>query len=170
MVIGIITLLGVVQSTPGSARSAAQENVPSTRTGSLSPHSGGVSSVAPVGTVGVIKKIKLAGYPETTVGDAFDRYRYFSKKQWSETKSSYGNLYVDFIGYFPTGWFDFDKKKAGVSANGVEIKFVVYPNGTYGVAMVSKIEARIDGTIMRYPLPDTKAVLDAIYTNKKIDN
>ena len=168
-VVYLATCFCAVQVLTGYA-ATTNEKIPAARSGSLSPHGTGAQSTeSPGGMVAVIKNIKLDGYPGIKIGEVFERYRHFNKKEWVETKGLNGNLYVDFYGYSSPGWFDFDKKKAGVASRGIEVKFAIYPNGSYSLAMVSKVEVLSDGKTMRYPLSDIKRVLDAIYANKKID-
>jgi hypothetical protein len=134
-----------------------------------SPHGGGTAVVTgQQNMIRVIQNGTLAGYKKMKIGEAFEKYRFFKKKQWTETRGDNSNFYVDFIGYDPSGIFDLKSKKEDVSARGIEVKFVIYLDGSYGVGMVSKIEKKRDGTIMRYPLADSKSVLDAIYSNRKI--
>jgi len=116
----------------------------------------------------VIKSKKLADYSTSTIGAAFGTYRYFDKREWKETKSSDGKVYVDFWGWFNTGKLDAASIKNGIVARGIEAKFVIYPDGKFNLAMISKIEARADGQKYAYPLADKKCILDAIYANKVI--
>jgi hypothetical protein len=132
-------------------------------------HSSGKDSQnAQKGIVAVIKNAILAEYNNTKIGIAFDSYSHFKSKEWHESKGENGKYYIDFWGYNPSGWFDFDLKKKGISAQGVEVKFTVYPDGAYGVSLISKFELKKDGEVVRYPVIDKKGVLDAIFTNKKI--
>jgi hypothetical protein len=50
----------------------------------------------------------------------------------------------------------------------VDIKFVVTPDGSFGLAMISRLEAKTDGNIYSYPLEDSKAIIEKIYGNKEI--
>ncbi|GAW68856.1 hypothetical protein GPEL0_01f5389 [Geoanaerobacter pelophilus] len=118
---------------------------------------------------GAIKGVTLSGYPKMKIGEAFENYRYFKQKSWRETRGAAGTWYVDFTGSAPASWLDFKAKREGISASGIEVKFAVYPNGEYGVVMVSRTVVKSDGKTNRYPLPDVKSVLDAIYSNRKID-
>lgn len=138
----------------------------------ISPHgAAGVPGAAAtgVGMVAVVKGATLPGYAKVKIGEAFDNYRHFKQKSWRETSTAAGTVYVDFTGSTPPRWLDFKAKREGISASGIEVKFAVYPNGEYGVVMVSKTVVKTDGRTNRYPLPDVKSVLDAIYSNRKID-
>ncbi|WP_026842668.1 hypothetical protein [Citrifermentans bremense] len=140
--------------------------------GSISPHgapSGSIATAGPVGMTAAIKGVTLSGYPKMKVGEAFDNYRHFKQKSWRETTSVGGTVYVDFTGSAPARWLDFKAKREGISASGIEVKFAIYPNGEYGVVMASRTVVKTDGKTNRYPLPDVKSVLDAIYSNRKID-
>lgn len=162
---GLLSLGGTVYAMPGleGQRGAASPS------GLVSPHGGGNGAMTrPEGMAGVIQDAKLAGYKDVKIGEAFGKYRHFKKKVWSETRGTNGNYYVDFVGTTPAGWFDFKSRKEGISSKGIEIKFVIHPNGTYGVGMVSKVEAKTDGKTYRYSLSDINSILDAIYANKEI--
>jgi hypothetical protein len=122
-----------------------------------------------LGMIEVIKGATLPGYAKMKIGDAMDRYSHFKTKQWREVRSSGGTFYVDFVASAPPRLLDLKSRWAGISSSGIEVKFAVYPNGEYGVVMVSKTVVKTDGRTNRYPLPDVKSVLDAIYSNRKID-
>jgi hypothetical protein len=116
----------------------------------------------------VIKEVTLTAYPKMKVGEAFQKYRHFKKKEWSETRDPKGTFYIDFIGTNPSPLLDFKARKQGISATGVEVKFVIYPNGSYNVAMISRVEVHKGGRVQRFPLPDQKSILDAIYENREV--
>lgn len=137
----------------GSERQAQRDETPS------SPKEGFVE---------VVKEIKLPGYTTSNIGDAFNNYRYFGSRKWRETRFPDGKIYIDFWGWFNTSKFDVALINNGITARGVEIKFVIYPDGAFRVAMISKIESRVDGKISAYPLEDKKSIMDAIYANKEI--
>ena len=161
---GLLSLGGIVHAMPGldGQKGVAPPVNPA------SPHGGGNSAmIRPEGMTGVIQDAKLAGYNNLKIGDAFGKYRYFKKKAWSEARGTNGTFYVDFVGSTPAGWLDFASRKEGISARGIEVKFVIHPNGAYEVGMVSKIEVK-NGKTYRYPLGDIKRVLDAIYANREI--
>lgn len=120
------------------------------------------------GIIEVVKAIKLANYTTSTIGNAFDTYRYFDKREWSETRTSNGKIYVGFWGWFNAGTLDAASKKNGIAARGVEAKFVIYPDGIFDLVMISKIEAMTDGKKFAYPLEDKKRIMDAIYASKEI--
>lgn len=115
-----------------------------------------------------IKGKALTTYPNVKVGDAFDGYRYLADKTWVVTYGSNSRMYVDFTGWFDPKTLDKAAIASGVKKRGLEIKFVIVPSGSFYVAMVSKADSAADGTIVRYPLPDIKGILDAIYANKEI--
>jgi hypothetical protein len=121
-----------------------------------------------VGMVGVVQNITLPGYNKMKIGEAFDRYRYFKKREWSETRPENGKYYIIFTGVSPVGWLDLKLKRKGISDKGIEINFYIYPNGTFGVGMVSKIEVGADGKRYSYPVEDSKSIFDAIYANREI--
>lgn len=120
------------------------------------------------GLAEAVKKKKLLDYPSKTIGEAFDSYSYFNKREWSETFAANGKIYIDFIGWFNTNRLNAQNIKNGISAKGVEIKFALNPDGPFFAAMVSQVEVKTDGKTYKYPLPDIKNVLDSIYANKDI--
>ncbi|AJE04787.1 hypothetical protein GPICK_02960 [Geobacter pickeringii] len=116
----------------------------------------------------VIQDATLRGYAKATIGEAFGRYRYLKKKEWSETRGARGTFYVDFVGLSPAGWFDFTARRNGIASRGIEVKFVVHPDGSYEVGMVSKVVVKTDGKTYRYPQADVTSILDAVYANREI--
>lgn len=167
--ISIVGLLGTADAMPGLEKRGVV--VPSvTPAMNQSPHStASGSSAGPTDMAGVIQKAILPGYPKMPIGEAFGKYGYFKKREWRETRAANGNIFVDFVGYIPTGLFDFKKRSAGITARGIEVKFVIYPDGAYGLAMMTNVEIRSGGRIYRTPRADAKVVLDAIYANQKLD-
>ena len=133
-----------------------------------------VAEEATDGLVNAIKKGKLANYQSTTIGNAFDSYKYLTKKEWKTSSLKSGQITVDFIGWFePDAWFDpnslTDKDlKDGITGRGINVKFVIEPNGSYYVFMISKIESKSDGKVYGFELQDSAGILANIYANKKI--
>lgn len=163
-----MTLLLLAALLEGSALAAL---VPNGAKGAAAIH-GPMGAPPPGKTLGMIEVIKgamLPGFASVKIGDALDRYSHFKIKQWREVRGSGGTFYVDFVGSAPPRLLDLKSRLAGISSNGIEVKFAVYPNGEYGVVMVSRTVVKTDGKTNRYPLPDVKSVLDAIYSNRKID-
>lgn len=117
----------------------------------------------------IFKDKKLADFPSVSIGDAFDRYTFLTKKEWKVQSSSRGkNVYIDFTGWFDSKTIDNSEKKDGVRERGVEVKFVVYPDGSFRAAMVSKLEMKADGKRYAYPHGDLNGVLAKIYANQEI--
>jgi hypothetical protein len=119
------------------------------------------------GTIMALKVKKLASYPQLTIGEAFDAYRYFDKKEWRETRAVGGKIYIDFTGLGKPGSSSGTVDKNVVS-RGVDVKFIIYLNGDFMVTMVSKLEIMKDGKSNLTPFEDKKQILDAIYGNKEI--
>lgn len=138
--------------------------------GGLQFHRGGVPEkpVDPAtgdsGLAKTIKNVKLPNYQSKTFGEAIGSYHYFSKKEWKETHSLNGSVYVDFTGWLKSSPFD----TSSVTARGVGIKFLVKSDGNYAVVMVSKVEIRTDGNVYSEPLSDISAVLNKLYSNVEI--
>ena len=120
------------------------------------------------GMIPILKEQKLANYPKITIGKAFDDYEHFRKREWKETPSTNGKVFVDFTGWFENLSFSIADIKNGIRKRGVEVKFAIYPGGEYAVVMISKVVMNSDGAISRSPLDDKKMVLDAIFANKPI--
>lgn len=116
----------------------------------------------------VIKSKKLDKYQSATIGEAFEGYRFFETKEWKVTKLPNAKFYIDFTGIFKKSFFSVFSMEQSVSRQGLEIKFVVYEDGRFGIAMISKVHVMTDGMIKRFPLDDTKSILDKIYANKEI--
>ncbi len=120
------------------------------------------------GLVKVIKAGRLTNYKSKTIGKAFDSYSYLTKKEWKATALKSKHITVDFFGWFKPESLSGKNVKDGITCRGINVKFVIEPNGAYYVFMVSKIESKSDGKIYGYPLQDINGVLASIYANKKI--
>lgn len=117
----------------------------------------------------IVKGAKLVEYPMATIGSAFDNYRFFSKREWKETRSDNGRTYVDFTGWFKKGnLFSFDSLGKGVSAQAVGIKFLVNSDGSFGAVMASRVELKTDGKIYSSPINNLQGILKMIYENTEI--
>lgn len=116
----------------------------------------------------LVAKQKLPEFSSKTLGAMFDDYRFFSSRDWNETKTATGKVYVDFKGLFVTDALNLELVKKDIARQGVEIKFVVEPDGKFYVGMVSRIEVKTDGKMFMYPLKDGKKIVEQIYGNKEI--
>ena len=105
--------------------------------------------------IDVIKRKTLPGYTEIPIGTAFDSFPYFTRHNWKDNRAANGAVYIDFI-----GWFD--------ATRGLGAKFVIRRDSTYGLVMMSRLEARADGSVTAYPLEDFKGVLRQLYGKKEI--
>jgi hypothetical protein len=121
-----------------------------------------------IGLAGVLKDKSLSGYPTTTIGKAFDGYGYFTRKEWKATQAANGKIFIDFIGWFDSKSLDARAKQDKVYARGISVKFCIYPDGSFNVVMVTKLDAKSDGTFYQGHLPDSKEIFDRIYGNKEI--
>ena len=115
-----------------------------------------------------IRKQKLVNYPSTTIGNAFDTYSHVTKKEWKETSMQKGRIAVDFTGWFNPEKSNNNDSKDKISGKGIDVTFIIEPDGSYYVIMVSIIESRPDGKIFRSQSLDIAGMLDKIYANKKI--
>ena len=127
-----------------------------------------VAEEATDGLVNAIKKGKLVNYQSTTIGIAFDSYKYLTKKEWKSESLKSRHFTVDFTGWFGPDTLDDSDIKDGVTSKGIDVKFVINPDGSYYVFMVSKIESKSDGKIYGYELQDSAGILANIYADKKI--
>lgn len=118
--------------------------------------------------VDILKSQKLANYPSTTIGAAFDNYRYFSKTEWKEYPVSNNKYYFDFTGILKSKPFEFLFNRDNINAQSLEVKFVIFPTNEFAVVMVSRIIQRPNGKIEKQPIDDMKGVLDKIYANQEI--
>lgn len=118
----------------------------------------------------IVRKKSLPDYPAMSIGKAFDSYAFMTKKKWTETRVANGTIYVDFSGWFANKSIDVDSIRKGVAAQGLGIKFVIAPQGQFFVAMVSKLEAMTNGTVVSYPVPESgfKTIFDCIYSDKEL--
>jgi hypothetical protein len=118
--------------------------------------------------VDFIKKSKLVNFPSSTIGNAFDYYKYLNNKDW-RMKQEGTNFTVSFLGWFGPDALKEEDRKSGVSARGLEVMFVVNPDGSFYLFMVSKIESGSDGKMKRYQLQNSDGILASIYANKKVE-
>lgn len=120
------------------------------------------------GLIEVIKNGKLAAFQSVTIGEAFDSYKYLIKKDWKANILKSGHVTVDFTGWFEDSELSDEDKRRGVNGKGLEVKFVIEPNGVYYVFMVSKMELISNGSIMKSEYPDINTILKKIYSKEKI--
>ena len=131
-----------------------------------SGQSNGAESTTP-GLINGIKRGKLVNYQSATIGTAFDSYKYLTNKEWKlEQQNKY--FVVDFAGWFGPETLNEKDIKDGVTGKGIDVKFVINPDGSYYVLMVSKLEAKSDGKVYGSELQDSTAILTNIYANRKI--
>ncbi|MDA8104996.1 MAG: hypothetical protein M0Z71_06395 [Nitrospiraceae bacterium] len=158
LAIGIILIIGACTKWGADA--------PGKQNSENSVHSS--AEKADVGLVGVLKKKKLANYQSTTIGNAFDSYQYLTKKQWKTASLKSGQTTIDFIGWFGSDALKDEDIKKGVTGKGLDVMFVIEPNGSFYAFMASMIESKSDGKIDRVQQIDTAGVLAKIYGNQKI--
>lgn len=117
----------------------------------------------------ILKRQKLVNYPSATIGEAFDKYRFFTKGTWQESHSAYGKTYFDFTGMLKKGFMDTLLLLGDTAMYAVEIKFAISPSGDYGVVMASRIDYKRDGRVEKTPIPDLKGLLDKLYANERMN-
>ena len=127
------------------------------------------TETADAGLVDFIKKQKLANFQSTTIGNSFDSYSYVKKKEWKSASLKSGHIAVDFIGWFEPASLSEKDIKAGVTSRGLNVTFVVQPDGAFYVFAVTVVESTVDGKTHRVQSLDSAGALDNIYANKKIN-
>ncbi len=144
-------------------------NVPEKTHGEAKPSNNNVIESTNSDGAKIFKDKKLADYPSATIEEAFGRYAFLAKKEWKVQSSPRGkNVYIDFSGWFDSKTIDSSAKADGVKERGLEVKFVIYPDGSFRAAMVSKLEMKADGKRYAYPDADLNGVLTKIYSNQEI--
>ncbi len=146
--------------------SACSNNSDSSHTETSTDKSGHAKSAGP-GIVEALKKKALDNYPSTTIGAAFEGYKYFAKKEWKETDTQHGKIYIDFIGWLDSKTIN-PLKKSDVADRGIDVKFVINPDGTFFVGMISKVEVKTDGKVYATPVEESRQMLELIYANKEL--
>ncbi len=159
-----IALAGCTQESDRAPQAAQNKN-----TRPLAPHGVAQKGAPPEQYLAdTIREQKLPDFGTTSIGTVFDRYEYFDSREWKETKNSVNKVYVDFRGLFKSKSLNIKVINKGISREGVEVKFVVEPDGAFYLAMVSKIEITLDGKMMRFPREDGKRILEQIYRNREL--
>ena len=159
-----IALSGCAQESDRVPQAAQNKNTPP-----RAPHGVAQKGAPPEQYLAdTIREQQLPDFGTTSIGTVFDRYEYFDSREWKETKNSANKVYVDFRGLFTNTSFNIKAINKGISREGVEVKFVVEPDGAFYLAMVSKIEITLDGKMMRFPREDGKRILEQLYRNRAL--
>lgn len=125
-------------------------------------------NVPNAGLINVIKNGKLMHYPQTTIGTAFDSYRYLARKEWKAERQVSGIVMVYFTGWFKSDLVDEKARREGVSERGLEVTFVINSDGSYYLLAIAALDAAADGTRKRRELTDAAAVIEQIYGNRQV--
>ena len=120
------------------------------------------------GMVGVIKRKVFDVNKSKPVGKAIDDYRYFTRREWKETDAQNGTVYVDFVGGLDPKMIDAGLKTGGIVARSVNIKFVIKPDGTCFVGMITLYDTKTDGKSYSIPVTAVAGVMNAIYANTEL--
>jgi len=115
-----------------------------------------------------IKNQTLPDFPSKSIGKALDGYAHFTAHEWKGTRTDSGNFYIDCIGWLDSKTMDLESLKSGVSRHGIALKFVVAHDSSFRLAMISRLAAKSDGSVVSYPAEDPKWLLEKIYSNKEI--
>ncbi len=122
-------------------------------------------------TADILKKHKLGGYPQKTVGEAFDSYSKAVAKEWQEDIAKDGRYFVDYICWLDEKAVLPAEKNAGVVKKGLDIKFVIQASGEAYISMATKLFLKADGKVQTevIPLPNVPKIVEAIYNNRELD-
>lgn len=116
-----------------------------------------------------LKKNSLNGYPQKTIGEAFDAYSKVAAREWREVQGKDGKYYVDYIGWFPESSISSAAKAKGVVRKGFNVKFAVQEDGTTYVTLGTKLFLMQDGKLVSevVPLSDVSGILDMVYADRE---
>jgi len=117
-----------------------------------------------------LKKNKLSGYPQKTIGEAFDSYDKHARKIWTERLGGDGRMYVDFTCWFNDVGFIPALKGVGVGRSGFNLKFVVKEDGDTYITLAEKLFMKTSGEIDSEVIPfsELPKIVSAIYNNKDL--
>lgn len=121
------------------------------------------------GLIGVVKRGKLASFPATSIGNAFDSYSYLTKREWKTGQLPTGNLTVHFTGWIGSAQRDDKASPESGTGKALEVKFVFNQDGSFYLFSISAIDVTSDGKSDRTQLTDITGILAKIYGDKKID-
>lgn len=119
----------------------------------------------------ILKLKELKGYPQKTIGEAFNSYSPAASREWREFQAKDGKrYYVDYICWFDDNTVSQSLKGEGVVKRGMNIKFTVQDNGDYYIAMASRLFKKTDGQVLStiFEGGEINKILDAVYANKEI--
>ncbi len=120
------------------------------------------------GIIAGVRKQTLPDYPSTTIGNAFDSYEYLKNKEWKMEQMKTNHFVVDFYGWFDADTLDERARRDSIAERGLDVKFVVTPDGRLYIFKIALLEGRSDGKIYSSPINDIAGILTSIYANKKI--
>lgn len=120
--------------------------------------------------VDALKKNSLNGYPQKTIGEAFDAYSKVATKEWREEQGKDGKYYVDYFGWFPEKALSPSAVAAGVIKQGLNIKFAIQEDGATYVTLGTKLSLLTGGKVQSeiVPLPEVTKILDVIYADREL--
>lgn len=133
----------------------------------MSVHGGGEQTVAP-SIADTLKTQKLVNFESTTIGNAFDSYKYLTKKEWLNERASDGKLMVRFIGWLEPGKVNENMRKKGITGTGLEVRFEITHDGSYFASAAFRLETQSDGKVNAYEMDNLADVLSKIYANKEV--
>jgi len=154
LMIGVILLSGACNSDKPEINKGGDRVVEKTPNASL---------------IDFIKGQKLANFPSTTIGSAFEAYRHVARKEWRASTLQVGYITVEFTGWIEPVTLNENDVKDGVIGKGIDITFVIEPGGAFYVYLISQIESKADGKVSRTKALDTAAILSDIYANRKLN-
>ena len=130
--------------------------------------SGQQNSAMNSGIIDFIKLQKLVKFPSTTIGQAFEAYRYASRKEWSVTPQPDRHIAVDFVAWFDPSTLSDSERKDGIVGKGLSVTFMINQDNSFYVSAVSKIATRKDGKVDRSQMTDIADILSKIYANERV--
>jgi len=127
------------------------------------------------GDVSLVKTGYLDFDKSTTVGQAFDGYKFFTKKEWKSYKTDQGRKVVEFKGLLDLNNQQNDRpmfNERKTSAVAVVIKFLINGDNTFQLADATMFGTVEDGSIQEtvkwYFNNFDQVILQSIYSNQSV--
>jgi len=95
-----------------------------------------ISTFTPEGKINLVKDGILDGFPSLMVGEAFDNYSYFSKRDWRSFTSTNGREVVEFKGQLDRGMMDATGMEEVMEAYLV-VQFVINKDDSFQIVHAS---------------------------------
>lgn len=166
--VGIIAL-SIVACTNGNKEKSPGASAPQ----KMKFHGEMKTTSSPVDGTPVLKSLKdnhLEVSSTKTIGEAFDSYKYATKKEWRETAVANGPYYIDYICWLDISPVSSVALKTGIVKRAMEIKFAVREDGETYISLVTLTDTKTDGMIYTTHVdpPGIKKIVTAVYENREI--